>query len=554
MRAETKNFFSPKLWTCIQEGYRIETFWKDLIAGISVGILSLPLTMAFAIASGVEPERGLFTAIIAGFLISLLGGSRVQIGGPTGAFVVIVYSVVQRHGYEGLALATLMAAGLMLLLAIMRAGVLLKFVPHPVTTGFTAGIALTIFSSQLRDFFGLPIAKMPADFLGKWAAYAQHATAWNPWAVAIGIISLAIISLLRRYRPHLPAPVFAVALTTLFVAWLELPVATIASHFGPIPNLLPSPTLPHWNLEQMRLLFPDAVAIALLGAIESLLSAVVADGLTGNRHRSNTELFAQGIANIGSVLFGGIPATGAIARTAANIRLGGKTPVAGMLHAVTVLLLMVFFAPQVAMIPLPTLAAVLIFVAWNMSEKEQIRLLLGGPRSDILVLMVSFVLTVLVDLTVALQAGVLLAAGLFLKKMSDTTSLRACSLMLKEASQEPNYEKEDRTFQEPSDDIAVLEMDGPLFFGAAQLLPDTLDQLHPLPRTLVIRMDKVPLIDATGAHVLKEFLKQCTHKKIAVRLTGLRAEPRAVLKQLKIPFTSTPITQTALANVPAVQS
>lgn len=506
-------------------------FSGDLLAGISVGIISLPLTMAFAIASGLTPERGLFTGIVAGFLISLLGGSRVQIGGPTGAFVVIVYSVVQRHGYDGLALATLLAGAMMVFLALVRAGVLLKFIPYSVTIGFTAGIALTIFSSQVKDLFGLSIDQVPADFVEKWASYIQHAWTWNPWALMIGIVCTASIFFLRAYYPKVPGPIIAVLLSTIAVAVFQIPVETIETKFGEIPRLLPAPSLPSFSLEKLQAVFPDAITIALLGAIESLLSAVVADGMTGHRHRSNTELFAQGLANIGSIIFGGIPATGAIARTSANIKLGAKTPLAGMLHAVTLLMLMVFFAPYAAKIPLPTLAGVLIFIAWNMSEIENIGAIFRGPKSDILVLIATFSLTVLIDLTVALQAGVLLAAILFLKNVSNSTSVKACQILIAE-EEKPTAQDSELLFRKDiPEQVSVFEVDGPLFFGSAYALNEQLYQLHPHPQVFILRLHKVPLIDATGIYAIKDCAKKCRQQGIQFYLSGVSGEKRTMLKK-----------------------
>ncbi len=357
--------FIPKSIICWREGYGSRTFWHDLFAGVTVGIIALPLAMAFAIASGVTPERGLYTAIIAGFLISALGGSRVQIGGPTGAFVVIIYGIVQRHGYDGLAIATLMAGAIMIIMGLAQFGSVIKFIPYPVTTGFTSGIAVLIFSSQIKDFFGLQIANVPAEFLPKWSAYLHGAATWNPAAVSIAASSLVTIALLRRYAPRIPSAIVAVVLGSAAVYFLQLPVETIGSRFGGIPSALPTPHWPAFRLDTVRALIPEATTIALLASIESLLSAVVADGMTGSRHKSNCELIAQGVANISSTLFGGIPATGAIARTAANVKSGGRTPVAGMIHAVTLLLIMLTIAPMASLIPLATLAAILIVVAWD---------------------------------------------------------------------------------------------------------------------------------------------------------------------------------------------
>lgn len=524
----------PKSVICLREGYSKEFFWNDLIAGVTVGIISLPLTMAFAIASGVSPERGLFTAIVAGFLISLLGGSRVQIGGPTGAFVVIVFSIVERHGYDGLCLAAILAGVLLIIFGLARAGVLLKFISHSVTVGFTAGIALILFSSQIKDFFGLSLERVPADFFGKWLAYAQSLHTSNPWALIVSSFSLGVIFLTKRLAPKIPGAIIAVFLAASAVAFFELPVETIASKFGAIPSMLPSPKLPLFSLEKIKAVFPDAVAIALLAAIESLLSAVVADGLTGHRHRSNCELVAQGFANIASSIFGGIPATGAIARTATNLRLGAKTPIAGMLHALTVLALMLFFAPLAAKIPLPTLGAILVYVAWNMSEIENIRDILKGPKSDIAVLVISFLLTVLVDITVAVGAGVVLSCLLFFNKMSDKSSVKACELLVDEDSK-VDIEDSDFAFKrEIPDDVIVFEINGPLFFGSAASLNDQLYKIKQSPRVFILQFHKVPFVDASGIHALKLFSKRCQQREILFLLSGVSPEVRALFQKMGV--------------------
>lgn len=514
---ENAGEFVPKTFVCLKEGYNRQNLWSDLGAGFTVGIIALPLAMAFAIGSGVPPEKGLFTAIVAGFLISLLGGSRVQIGGPTGAFVVIVYSVVQRHGIEGLAIATLMAGIMMMLMGLARLGIFLKFIPYPVTTGFTTGIAFVIFSSQIKDFFGLNMGNVPADFLEKGAAYLKVAHTWNPWALTLSISSLAFIFSLKKIYPKIPGAIVAVLLATLAVWLFDLPVETIEKKFGGIPKTLPVPSLPIVTFEKIQALFPDAITIAMLGAIESLLSALVADGMTGQRHRSNCELLGQGFANICSVFFGGIPATGAIARTTANINMGAKTPFAGMFHALTLLLLMFLCAPLAAKFPMPALAAVLTFVAWNMSERDSFLEILKGPRSDIIVLLITFLLTVLIDLTVAVQVGVLLAAFLFLKKMSDKTTVKICELLFHESSPEDGklLLREDV----PSN-VAVFEINGPFFYTVANLLNEELRLLSKQPKYFILNLEKVPLIDATGLHAIKQFHQKCQKKEICLLIAG----------------------------------
>lgn len=515
--------YTPMSIICLREGYTLRQFFNDLFAGVSVGVIALPLALAFAIGSGVAPERGLYTAIIAGFLISLLGGSRVQIGGPTGAYVVLVYAIVQRHGYEGLALATLLAGLMMVLMGLARFGILLKFIPYSVTTGFTTGIAVVIFTSQIKDFFGLQIPNLSPEFLAKCKDYCFFASTWNPWAMAISVGTLVMIFGLRKYFPKFPGAIVAIILATLLTYFLSLPLETIESKFGQIPNTLPIPSLPMMSLQKIREVFPDAITIALLGAIESLLSAVVADGMTGHRHRSNCELVAQGIGNFGSVIFGGIPATGAIARTSANIRLGAKTPVAGMIHALTLLLLMVVFAPLAAKIPLCALSAVLVFVAWNMSELPHFFNLMKGPRSDVSVLLITFLLTVLIDLTVAVQVGVLLSAVLFLKKMTDNTTVQVCRILAEENIEE-HPEVSDGEILYRSDvpsDVSVFEIKGPFFYSVADLLDEALMKLDKMPRVFILRMRNVPMVDATGLRALRQFAQKCKQKNVVFIMSGI---------------------------------
>lgn len=528
--------FIPKTYACLKEGYSKNLFLQDLLAGFAVGIIALPLAMAFAIGSGVPPERGLYTAIIAGFLISLLGGSRVQIGGPTGAFVVIVYSIVQRHGYDGLAIATLMAGVIMMLMGLARFGVFLKFIPYPVTTGFTTGIALIIFSSQVKDFLGLNMGTVPADFLEKWTLYFHQFQSLNPWAFLIGGGTLAAIFLFRFLYPKLPGAILAIGFASFLVWYFNLPVETIETRFGSIPQSLPIPELPTFSLDKIQAVFPDALTIAMLGAIESLLSALVADGMTGYKHRSNCELLAQGFANIGSVLFGGIPATGAIARTTANINMGAKTPFAGMIHAITLLLLMMLFAPWAAKFPMASLSAVLVYVAWNMSERDSFVEILKGPRSDGIVLVITFLLTVLIDLTVAVQVGVLLAAVLFLKQMTDTTTVKVCKILLDENNKEvPELHDSEILFRKDiPPDTAIFEINGPFFYSVANLLNEQLRLLPTQPKYFILRMRKVPVIDSTGLNALKQFSEKCKKLGITFMLSGVRPEQLDVLKKSNV--------------------
>lgn len=402
--------FVPKLVTCLREGYGLGSLRRDALAGLTVAIVALPLAMAIAIASGTTPDKGLFTAIIAGFLISALGGSRHQIGGPTAAFVIVVYGVIQEHGFDGLVIATLMAGAMLVLLGAFRLGTLIKHIPYAVVVGFTAGIALTIFSTQVKDFFGLQMQQVSADFLHRWADYALAWRSFDLLTTAVAVITLGAILLLRRWRPTWPAMLIAIVIATLLVQLLGLPVETIGSRFGEIPNTLPSPELPRGiTLARLYELLPSAIAIALLAGIESLLSCVIADRMTGRQHKSNIELIGQGIANIASAFFGGLPATGALARTATNIRAGALTPVSGMLHAVFLLLFMWLLAPLAGMVPLAALAGMLVVVAWGMSEADKLREFRHARRGDQAVLALTFVLTVLVDITMALMAGMALA-------------------------------------------------------------------------------------------------------------------------------------------------
>src|SRR4051795_4113864 len=415
--------FIPKSVVCFREGYTREALTRDVIAGVVVGIVALPLALAFAIASGVPPERGLYTAIIAGFLISALGGSRVQIGGPTGAFVVIVYGIVAKYGYEGLVLSTILAGIILVVMGLARMGALIKFIPYPVITGFTSGIAVIIFSSQVKDFLGLKMGAVPPDFVAKWTAFAEHfGTAdWTTGAVAMG--TLVVLIVWPKISRMVPGPFVAMILATLAVQIFALPVETIGSRFGSVPSSLPAPHLPNIPWNNMRELISPSITIALLAAIESLLSAVVADGMIGTRHKSNMELVAQGVANIASPVFGGIPATGAIARTATNIRTGGRTPLAGMTHAITLLLILIFLGKWAAMVPLCALAAILVVVAYHMSEWRSFAGLLRAPRSDLVVLILTFALTIFVDLTAAVQVGIVMASLLFMKRMADVTNI-----------------------------------------------------------------------------------------------------------------------------------
>lgn len=515
--------FVPKSWIVWREGYPRAHFMPDLFAGLTVAIVALPLAMAFAIASGVEPQRGLYTAIVAGILVSLFGGSRVQIGGPTGAFVVIIYDIVMRHGYEGLALATLMAGFFLILMGFFRFGAIIKYIPYPVITGFTSGIALIIFTSQIKDFLGLPLGVLPSDFLQKWALYAKEIGNVSLESLAVGGVSILLIIGCKRFAPKIPGPIVAVIFGAVAVQMFHLPIETIESRFGMIPSTLPTPSLPAWSFEQAKALVPDALTIALLAAIESLLCAVVADGMTGYRHRSNTELIGQGIANLGSVFFGGIPATGAIARTATSIKSGAKSPLAGILHGIFVWLFMFFLASLIVKIPLATLAGILIVVAWNMSEIEHFRGLLKAPRSDVAVLLSTFLLTVLVDLTVAVQVGVVLAAILFIKRISEVTEIKERRLDEEWSGDGlEGMDDPDATSKKVVPlGVEIYEINGPFFFGVADRLKGVLDVIEETPKVFILRMRRVPVIDATGMHALWEFQESCEKRGTILLLSGV---------------------------------
>ena len=522
--------FVPKSVVCFREGYDRRRIVADVLAGITVGLVAVPLAMALAIASGVKPEQGLYTAIVAGFLISALGGSRVQIGGPTGAFVVIVLGIVQKHGVDGLAIATLMAGALLIIFGLARFGAVIKFIPYPVTTGFTSGIAVLIFSQQMRDFFGLTLAEVPGEFLAKWIAYANAASTMNPWTLGVGAASLALLLGARRIAPVIPGPILVLVAAWISVWLLELDarhgVETIGSRFGGIPRSLPAPALPslEWeNLRRARELVPEAATIALLAAIESLLCAVVADGMIGGRHRSNGELVAQGIANIASVLFGGVPATGAIARTATNVKAGGRTPLAGMVHAATILAVMLLFAPLADRVPLSALAAILIVVAWNMAEIDHFRHLLKAPKSDIWVLLVTFGLTVLADLSAAVLVGMVLASLLFMRRMSEVTNVGMITRELDDDPDEPDPGAIDRRDVPPG--VEVFEIDGPFFFGVADRLKDVLGAIKKPAKIFILRMRHVPAIDATGMHALEELYEKCRREGTRLLLAGVHSQP-----------------------------
>jgi len=524
--------FEPKLVTVLREGYSTKTFGQDLWAGIIVGIVALPLSIAFAIASGVKPEQGLITAVIAGFLISAFSGSRVQIGGPTGAFIVIIFGIVQKYGYDGLCLATFMAGVMLILMGIAKMGDVIKFIPFPVTIGFTSGIAVIIFTSQVPDFLGIHLTHMPERFLGKWIAYAQNMTAFDPYALIISVITVLIILFWRKVTDRLPGPLIAILVTTSVVHIFHWPIQTIGSRFGGVPHTFPAPHIPHidWNL--IVKMSPPALTIALLAGIESLLSAVVADGMTGRRHRSNMELIAQGIANLASPLFNGIPATGAIARTATNIKNGGQTPISGIVHALTVLVMFLFLGQWASLIPMATLAGILVLVAYNMGEWSMFAKLFRSPKSDIMVLLTTFLLTVFVDLTVAIEVGIVLAAFLFMKRMIEVTQVN----YLNQGSDKDEWVLDPEMMDAINipEGIEIFEINGPFFFGAADKFRDTINQMKRRPKALILRMRFVPAMDATGLSTLEDLIRKSKKSKMEVIFSGVHAQPLKVMKEAGI--------------------
>jgi SulP family sulfate permease len=524
--------YVPKSFTVIfNEGYRVADFRADAIAGLTVAIVALPLAMAIAIASGTTPDKGLITAVVAGFLISALGGSRFQIGGPTGAFIVVVYGVIAKFGFDGLIVATLMAGMMLVIAGVLRFGDWIKYIPEPVVTGFTAGIAVIIFTSQIKDLLGLTTGEVPAEFIPKMETFwAVRDTIAFP-AVGVAGAALTAILLLRRFAPKVPGFLLAVAGGALIVWLLRLPVETIGSKFGGVPATFPAPSFSAFTFERLQQLLPSAFTIAFLAGVESLLSAMVADGMTGRRHRSNCELVAQGVANIASALFGGLCATGAIARTATNIRSGGRTPVAGMLHAVFLLACMLSLGPLMSFVPLAALGAVLAVVAWNMSERERFRHLLGGPIGDRIVLLATFGLTVLVDLTIAIEVGIVLSALIFMHRMAEAAAFEKGVVLddfdqddLSEANRMPYAAR-----RELPKGVEVFVLHGPLFFGAASRLNDALEAAFPAPQAIILRFADVPMIDASGVGTLVRFLKRCESHGVAVVMSELQPRAQEVL-------------------------
>lgn len=508
-----QQIFKPKFFSTLKFGYTKAQFSKDLFAGIIVGIVALPLAIAFAVASGVSPEKGLITAIVAGFIISFLGGSRVQIGGPTGAFIVIVFGILQQYKFDGLLISTILAGVFLVIFGLLKLGTLLKYIPHPLIVGFTSGIAVIIFSTQIKDALGLEIQELPGEFLAKWQMYFTHISSFNIYAILITIATILIALHFKRITTKIPGSFVAIIIITAIVQLADLPVTTIESVFGEIPKQIQF-YVPTIDFSQFKMYIEPALTIALLGGIESLLSAVVADGMIGGNHRSNTELIAQGVANIVTPFFGGIPATGAIARTATNVKNGGRTPIAGIVHAITLLCIMLFVGNYAKLIPMSCLAGILIVVAYNMSEWRSFISIFRGSAFDIIILLVTFFLTVFLDLTVAIQVGVVLSALLFMKRMADASSL----------PHEKNNKDQLESYSHIHEDIAVYEISGPFFFGSAKTYTTIIRELGHKSKVIIIRMRYVPFVDATAIHNLREVIKELHQSGNTIVLSGVNAQ------------------------------
>lgn len=517
----------PKLFTTLKT-YTKDLFIADLSAGVIVGIVALPLAIAFAIASGVSPEKGVLTAIIAGFIISALGGSKVQIGGPTGAFVIIVFGIVQQYGLAGLTFATLLAGILLMIMGFAKMGTVIKFIPHPLIVGFTSGIAVIIFSTQIKDFLGLSIANVPSEFFDKWYAYFTNLHLINWYSLAIGGGSVALILLWQKFNKKIPGSLVALLAATIATYVFQLPVETIGTKFGEISVSLQMADFSQFTFAQAKQLIQPAVTIAILAAIEALLSAVVADGMIGSRHRSNMELVAQGAANIASSIFGGIPATGAIARTATNIKNGGKTPVAGIIHAVTLLLVMLFFGTYASLIPLSALAAILIIVSYNMSEWRSFVRVLKSPKSDVSVLLITFFLTVVFDLTIAIEVGMVMSAFLFMHRMSMVTNV---GVITREFNEDEVEDTQSINLKDVPKDVEVFEINGPFFFGAVDKFREAIDRVAERPKVLIIRMRNVPAIDSTGIAVLEKLCLDNRKHGTHFVLSGVHSQPLIAIEQ-----------------------
>ena len=530
--------FKPKLFSTLKT-YNRKQFTTDLLAGIIVGIVALPLAIAFGIASGVTPEKGIITAIVAGLIVSLFGGSKVQIGGPTGAFIIIIYGIIQQYGFEGLTIATLLAGVFLILFGLLHLGTIIKYIPYPIVVGFTSGIALTIFTTQIKDLFGLTMASVPSDFIEKWIAYVGAFPTIDSWSAGVGVLSVAIIALWPKIAGHsalskLPGSLIAIIVMTIAALLLKqyagvVSIETIGDRFS-ISNQLPGAEVPSLTWDVIKSLVSPAITIAILGAIESLLSATVADGVIGDRHNSNTELIAQGMANLASPIFGGIPATGAIARTMTNINNGGRTPVAGIIHAVVLLLIFLFLMPLAQYIPMACLAGVLVIVSYNMSGWRSFLSILKNPKSDVIVLWVTFLLTVIFDLTIAIEVGLICACLLFMRRMAETTDVKVISDEINPEEEESDFLLGNLEHLTIPEGVEVYEINGPYFFGAGNKFEEIMGALrHRRPRVRIIRMRKVPFVDSTGIHNLTNLCMMSQGEGIQVVLSGVNPQVQAVL-------------------------
>ena len=521
-----------KLFSCLKT-YDKKTFMSDLMAGIIVGIVALPLAIAFGIASGVTPEKGIITAIVAGLVISLFGGSKVQIGGPTGAFIIIIYGIIQKYGFEGLTIATLMAGLFLVLFGLLRLGTIIKYIPYPIVVGFTSGIAVTIFTTQIKDLFGLTLPSNPSDFIEKWGVYLQNFNTIDPWCALIGVASVVVIAVTPRFSKKIPGSLIAIILMTIVALLLKnfagvLSIETIGDRFS-ISNELPAAQVPDMNWETIKSLVSPAITIAILGAIESLLSATVADGVIGDHHDSNTELVAQGLANIDSPLFGGIPATGAIARTMTNINNGGKTPVAGIIHAVVLLLIFLFLMPLAKYIPMACLAGVLVVVSYGMCGWRSFLELMKNPKSDVTVLLITFFLTIIFDLTIAIEVGLIIACLLFMKRMSETTDIKAITEEI-DLNQDAEFSTGNLDHLIIPQGVEVYEINGPYFFGAGNKFEEIMASFGDRPKVRIIRMRKVPFVDSTGIHNLTNLCEMSKKEGIQIVLSGVREKVNGQLE------------------------
>ena len=521
-----------KLFSCLKT-YDKKTFMSDLMAGIIVGIVALPLAIAFGIASGVTPEKGIITAIVAGLVISLFGGSKVQIGGPTGAFIIIIYGIIQKYGFEGLTIATLMAGLFLVLFGLLRLGTIIKYIPYPIVVGFTSGIAVTIFTTQIKDLFGLTLPSNPSDFIEKWGVYLQNFNTIDPWCALIGVASVVVIAVTPRFSKKIPGSLIAIILMTIVALLLKnfagvLSIETIGDRFS-ISNELPAAQVPDMNWETIKSLVSPAITIAILGSIESLLSATVADGVIGDHHDSNTELVAQGLANIPSPLFGGIPATGAIARTMTNINNGGKTPVAGIIHAVVLLLIFLFLMPLAKYIPMACLAGVLVVVSYGMCGWRSFLELMKNPKSDVTVLLITFFLTIIFDLTIAIEVGLIIACLLFMKRMSETTDVKAITEEI-DLNQDAEFSTGNLDHLIIPQGVEVYEINGPYFFGAGNKFEEIMASFGDRPKVRIIRMRKVPFVDSTGIHNLTNLCEMSKKEGIQIVLSGVREKVNGQLE------------------------